>query len=160
MAGRIYTATFQDVTVAALQDLFEILADATCVVELMSLKLSQRTLTGDAAEEMLRIAIQGHTGAFTSGSGGTVPGEIPVELGNAAAVTIVEANNTTEISGGTTVVHEEIDWNVRVPLEVYWPPEERYYAAPTDAITVTILGATPTSQSMSGTVKFREIGGS
>ncbi len=158
MTGRVYTTTFQNVTVAAVQDLFEMIADATAIIELISFKLSQATLTGDAAEEMLRISVEGHSGAITPGSGGTTPGEIPTELGNAAAVTVVDANNTTEISGGAKVTHEEIIWNVRVPLEVYYPPDERYYAAPTDALTITLLTG-PTSQSMSGTVKWREIGG-
>ena len=158
MSGRVYTATFQNVTVAAAQDLFELIADATAVIELISFQLSQATLVGDAAEEMLRISVEGHSGGISGGSGGTTPGEIPTELGNAAAVTVVDANNTTEISGGTKVTHEELIWNVRVPLQIYYPPEERYYASPTDALTITLLTA-PTSTSMSGMVKFREIGG-
>ena len=114
MSGRIYSSIFDGVAVAALQDLFEILCHATACVELLSVHLSQETEVADAAEEMLTIAIQGHTGATTSGSGGSTPAVVPTHLGDAAAVTIVEANNTTEISGGTSVTHAIHNWNIEL----------------------------------------------
>ncbi len=157
MSGRVYSSVFDGVTVAAVQDLFEIIAGSTTCVELLSVHLSQEQLIQDAEEEMWTIAIQGHTGS-TTGSGGSTPAVVPTHLGDAAAVAVVEANNTTEMSSGTTVTHHIMNWNVRVPLDLIWIPETRIWASPTDAITVTLL-TTPTSATVGGTVYFRELGG-
>ncbi len=158
MSGRIYSSSFDGVAVTVVQDLFEILSAATACVELLSVHLSQETEVADAAEEMLTIAIQGHT-ANTTGSGGTTPAVVPTHLGDAAAVTVVEANNTTEASGGTTVTHAIHNWNIRVPLDIIWIPETRLWASPTDMITVTLLTGPADSITMGGTVYFREVGG-
>ncbi len=157
MSGRVYSSVFDGVTVAAVQDLFEIIAGSTTCVELLSVHLSQEQLIQDAEEEMWTIAIQGHTGS-TTGSGGSTPAVVPTHLGDAAAVAVVEANNTTEMSAGTTVTHHIMNWNVRVPLDLIWIPETRIWASPTDAITVTLL-TTPTSATVGGTIYFRELGG-
>lgn len=159
MSGRIYSSSFDGVTVTAAQDFFEITSAATACVELLSVHLSQETEIAEAQEEMLTIGIQGHTGAFTSGSGGTTPAVVPTHLGDAAAVTVVEANNTTEITGGTAVTHAIHNWNVRIPLDVIWIPETRIWISPTDAVTVTLLTIPADTMDIGGTVYFREVGG-
>ena len=158
MSGRVYSSSFDGVTVAAVQDLFEIVCGSTACVELLSLHLSQEQLIQDAEEEMWTVAVQGHSGAITSGSGGSTPAVVPTHLGDAAAVAVVEANNTVEISGGTAVTHHVMNWNVRVPLDFFWIPETRIWISPTDALTVTLL-TTPTSATVGGTIYFREVGG-
>ena len=160
MTGQIYSASFDGVTVAAVQDLFEIEVGATGCVELLSVHLSQEQLIQDAEEEMWTIAIQGHTGTITAGTGGTDPAAVPTHLGMAAAFSTIGANNTTEISpAGATVTHMIVNWNVRVPLDIIFIPETRFWVAPTDALTVTLL-TTPTSATVGGTIFFREVGGS
>ncbi len=159
MSGRIYSSIFDGVAVTALQDLFEIVSAASACVEILSVHLSQETEVADAAEEMLTIAIQGHTGAATSGSGGSTPAVVPTHLGDAAAVAVVEANNTTEISGGTSVTHSIHNWNIRVPLDIIWIPETRIWVAPTDWMTVTLLSVPADSITMGGSIYFREVGG-
>ena len=160
MSGAVYSVQFDGVAVAAVQDLFELIPGATVVIELLSVHLSQETEVADAAEEMLTIAIQGTTGALTSGSGGTAGAEIPTQLGFAASATATEVNNTTEISGGTLVTHATYNWNIRVPLDIIWIPETRIWVAPTDAVTVTLLTTPNDSITMGGTVYYREYGGS
>lgn len=159
MSGRIYSSIFDGVAVTALQDLFEILAASTACVELLSVHLSQETEVADAAEEMLTIAIQGHSGAVTTGSGGSTPAVVPTHLGDAAAVTVVEANNTTEVTGGTSVTHAIHNWNIRVPLDIIWIPETRLWISPTDFLTVTLLTVPSDSITMGGAIYFREVGG-
>lgn len=159
MSGRIYSSIFDGVAVVAVQDLFELIPAATACVEILSVHLSQETEIGDAAEEMLTISIEGHSGAITTGSGGSTPAVVPTHLGDAASVTIVEANNTTEISGGTKVTHAIHNWNVRVPLDLIWIPETRIWISPTDGLTVTLLSTPGDSITMGGTVYFREVGG-
>jgi hypothetical protein len=64
-----YSTTFQNITISAQQDLFEISPadDMPCVA--LGFWFSQGSDAGDAEEEFLRIAcIRGHT---TSGSGGS-----------------------------------------------------------------------------------------
>ncbi len=159
MSGRIYSSIYDGVAVTALQDLFEIVSAASAMVELLSVHLSQETEVADAAEEMLTISVEGHSGAITSGSGGSTPAVVPTHLGDAAAVAIVEANNTTEISGGTKVTHAIHNWNIRVPLDIIWIPETRIWISPTDALTVTLLTVPADAITMGGAIYFREVGG-
>ena len=159
MSGRIYSAIFDGVAVTVVQDLFELIPAATACIEILSVHLSQETEVADAAEEMLTISIEGHSGAITTGSGGSTPAVVPTHLGDAASVTVVEANNTTEISGGTKVTHAIYNWNIRVPLDIIWIPETRIWVSPTDGLTVTLLTAPADSITMGGVVYFREVGG-
>ena len=159
MSGRVYSALFDGVAVTAVQDLFELIPGATACMELLSVHLSQETEVADAAEEMLTISIEAHSGAITSGSGGSGPTPIPTHLGDAASVVAVEVNNTTEVSGGTKVTHAIHNWNIRVPLDIIWIPETRIWISPTDALTVTLLTTPADSITMGGTVYFREVGG-
>ena len=158
MSGRIYSSVFSDVGVSLAQDIFEVVAADTSCVELLSFHLSQTSELADAAEEQLRIVVQGHTGS-NIGSGGTDPAVVPTHLGDNVSTTIVQANNTTEVTAGTTVTHAVYNWNIRVPLDVIWIPETRLWIAPTDFITVTLLAAPADIIQMGGTIYFREVGG-
>ncbi len=159
MTGRIYSSIFDGVAITVAQDLFELTPGASAVIELLSVHLSQETEIGDAEEEMLTISIEGHSGAITSGSGGSTPAVVPTHLGDAASVTVVEANNTTEITNGTKVTHAIYNWNIRVPLDIIWIPETRIWVSPTDALTVTLLTIPTDSITLGGTIYFREVGG-
>lgn len=156
MSGRVYSVTFQAVAVTAVQDLFELLAGSSFGFHLLSVHLSQSTEIADAEEEMMRIAIEGHSGAITSGSGGSAGAEVPTNIGNAASGVVSEINNTTEMSGGAKVTHHEEAWNVRVPMTLIWMPETRIYVAPTDGLTVTLLSTPTDSITMSGTIYYEE----
>jgi hypothetical protein len=155
--GRIYTAQFTDVAVSAIQDLFEIVAPADAIVVIHDLHLSQKSDVGDAAEEILNIQLtSGHT---TSGSGGSAPTAIPVELGDAAFGGTVEANNTTQAVSGTIVTHYSWDWNIRGPFDKIWTPETRPILSPSRRACVELPAAPADAITMSGTITFEEIGG-
>ena len=155
--GRIYTAQFTDVAVSAIQDLFEIVAPADAIVVIHDLHLSQKSDVGDAAEEILNIQLtSGHT---TSGSGGSAPTAIPVELGDAAFGGTVEANNTTQAVSGTIVTHYSWDWNIRGPFDKIWTPETRPILSPSCRACVELPAAPADAITMSGTITFEEIGG-
>ena len=155
--GRIYTAQFTDVAVSAIQDLFEIVAPADAIVVIHDLHLSQKSDVGDAAEEILNIQLtSGHT---TSGSGGSAPTAIPVELGDAAFEGTVEANNTTQAVSGTIVTHYSWDWNIRGPFDKIWTPETRPILSPSRRACVELPAAPADAITMSGTITFEEIGG-
>lgn len=157
MPGRIYSAMFNDVTVSAAQDFFELNAPADAVVVLLEVHLSQQTEFGDAAEEMLNVLVK--TGAASSGTGGTTPTSVPKELGNPAYGGTVEVNNTTKASTGTIVTHIADWWNVRIPYDKVFTPETVIVLSPSARLTVELVGAPTDAIDISGWIVFSEIGG-
>jgi len=154
--GRLYSAQFNGVAVTAQQDFFEVNVASTKVVVIHSIHLSQSTEVGDAQEEGLSILIK--SGPTVSGSGGSTPTAIPRQLGDSAYAGTVEANNTTKANTGTIVTHDARNWNVRIPLDLYYPPDQRIVLAPSARLTVE-LGTTPAdSITASGIIVFEEIG--
>ena len=91
--GRMYSATFEEVSVTAAQDLFELNAPSDAVVVVHGVTVSQSSDAGDSASEQLNVLI--HRGS-TSGSGGSTPTARPMEAGDAAFGGTVEANNTSQ----------------------------------------------------------------
>lgn len=158
--GRMYRAAFGSVAVSAQQDLFEVLAPSNAIVIVHRIQLSQSTEVGDAAEEGLHLQMVRGEGS-TSGSGGSTPTVTPIEAGTASAGVAVEANNTTKMTagGGSLAVLEEHVWNVRVPLDIIYTPEERPIISPSDYFTVELNTTPADSLTMSGTITLEEIGG-
>jgi hypothetical protein len=156
MLGRVYSITFNGVAVTAQQDFFEINVASTKVVRIHSLHLSQETNVSDANEKELRVAVK--SGQTTSGSGGSAPTAIPREGGDAAYAGTVEVNNTTKATAGTIVTHSIRTWNIRVPLDVYWPPDQRIALAPSVRATVELLTTPAASTTMSGELVIEEVG--
>lgn len=155
--GRLYTVSFTGVAVTAQQDFFEVVAPSDAIVRIHRIGLSQSTEIGDAMEEGLSVLLK--SGQTTSGSGGSAPTAIPNELGDAAFGGTCEANNTTKASAGTIVTHYAWNWNVRMPFEHVFTPEERPILSPSRRGTVE-LGTTPgDSITMSGYMVIEELGG-
>lgn len=153
--GRVYTVQFENVTVSAAQDFFEITPADDKPVKLKGLVLSQSSDVGDAAEELLRISIiRGHA---TSGSGGTAPTPAPLDPVDTAAGFTAEANNTTIASTGTAVTLHSEQFNIRSGYQIWWPPgcEPRASQAQT-TIVVRLLAAPADALSMSGTLYVEE----
>jgi len=151
----VYTATFSAISVAAAQDLFELVAHASSRVEVCEIEIGQYSDAGDAEDEMLSLlVIRGNT---TTGSGGAAVTPVNMAPWSRAAVTVVARNNTTVATAGSPATLLSTAWNVRAGW--YWRPQpgERILmeqgqrlvvrtTAPTDALT------------MNGTIKFRELG--
>lgn len=156
-AGRYYTNFFNDVTVTAAQDFFELVAASTCCTELLEIHLSQQTEIGDAMEEMLNILVK--TGATTSGSGGGTAAAVPLSFGDAAAESTCEQNNTTKATAGTITTHHAWWWNVRVPFDVIFTPETTIVLPPSRRLTVELVGAPGDTMDISGYIVFKEYGG-
>ena len=156
--GRMYSVVFQNVSVTALQDFFELATPATGVLKLHSVVLAQSSDVGDAAEEMLRVEIARFTGAPTSGSGGTVPTPAPLEGGAAASGVTTEVNNTTEISGGTKEILHADAFNIRSGWLYHPTPEERPGIGPSDHMVITLLTAPADALTMDGTAIYEESG--
>lgn len=158
MVGRYYTVSFENVAVAAAQDLFEFgPADdrPICLLGLTLDNVGGTADAGDVNEQLLRMSIvRGHA---TSGSGGTTATPRPMDSFNAAASFTSEVNNTTIASAGTAVTMAALGWNVRVPLREFWPEELAIWAGQTDALLVVRLLAAPTGTvQVSGTAYLIE----
>jgi hypothetical protein len=154
--GRQYTVQFNGVAATVQQDLFEIVAAAGKVAYLNYLLLSQLTEVKDAEEEMLLVLIK--SGQTTSGSGGSAPTPVPVNVTDAAAGFTAEVNNTTKATAGTIVTHHAEHWNVRMPL--LWVPPPNLWIPLTGARRATVeLATTPAdSITIAGTLGVFEVG--
>lgn len=155
--SRVYTVEFENVSVSAAQDFFEVTPadDKPCVFK--GLFLSQISDVGDAAEEILRFRIiRGHT---TGGSGGTAPTPTPVKRSDTAAGFAAEVNNTTIASLGSAVnVHSDA-FNIRVGYQLWWPDGCEPEVTQADTTMVVRLMAAPADAvTMSGTMYVEERG--
>jgi hypothetical protein len=147
----MYSISFEEVSVSAAQDLFEIVAPADCAVVLHAVYVSQVDST---TSEMLSLLF--HLGS-TSGSGGTTPTAHPLALGDAAFGGTVEVNNTSQSTEGN-ILHSDC-FNV-LNGYVYLPtPETRIVISPSDRLIVELQEAPDSALTMYGTAIIEEIGG-
>ena len=153
--GRVYSATFSAVSVAAAQDLFEVNAAAAKPVRILGAEIGQYSDAGDAQDELL--SIQFITGYTTSGSGGTSVTPAPIDPGDTAFGGTVEANNTTVAADGTGLIRHSSSFNVRAGY-VWMPvPEARIVIVPSGrgVLRITVPADAITTN---GTLWFEEIG--
>ncbi len=156
--GRIYTARFDPTAITAAVDLFEVLAAADVPVHIHGWHLFQTTELGDAAEEILEIETVRGVGA-TGGSGGQAAAEYPRDVNGPAAVTAVEARNTTRMTagGGSVTTLEELGWNLRIPWDFFYPPELRARVDPGELWTLALVTAPGDSTDIGGTLWLEEL---
>ena len=153
--GMIYTASIAQVAVSLVQDLFEITAPSDAVVVLHSCYIGQDTEEADAAAEMLPVNI---TRYVDSGSNGSTLTPAPHDTGYAAAGSTVEANNTTQGSGTTTIVLSDA-FNVQVGWQYRPSPEERIVISPSKRLAIELPVAPADAMTVSAAITFEEIGG-
>lgn len=156
--GRIYSVIFENVSVSASQDFFEIAPADDKPVKLLGFQLANVGGTadaGDSQEELLRLSIQ--RGFTSSGSGGTSPTPAPLNPNDAAAGFTAEVNNTTKANTGTNVTLFADGINVRIPYQQYFTPETCPQASQANTTIVVRLEAAPADAvSMSGTLYVEE----
>lgn len=153
---RIYSVSFENVAVTALQDFFEISPADDHPVVILAVYIDQFSDVGDTAEELLRYKIiRGHA---TSGSGGSAATPRPLDPGDAAAGFAAEVNNTTIASTGTAVDLHAGAFNIRAGLALIFPPELTPVANQGNGtIVVRLIAAPADSLSMSGTIYVGEL---
>jgi hypothetical protein len=155
----MYAITTEDVAVTAAVDLFEILLPADLCLALHAIYITQSTEAGDAESEQLKMRVRRVTGSPTSGSGGSTPTPSPLTLGDSAASITVEANNTTKLTGGTSVLLHSQSFNVMAGLELIWTPEMRPIFSPSQRCLIELEGAPDDSITFDMAVYVEEIGG-
>lgn len=140
---RRYTVPFENVAVAAAQDLFAVTPADDKPVAIYGVTLDNVGGTadmGDAQEEGLRLIIT--RGYATTGSGGTAPTPASPAKDAAAGFT-ARVNDTTVATAGTAVTLWPFGWNPRVPGREFLPEEAWCHASQADGIMVVRLVAAP-----------------
>lgn len=140
--SRIYTINLSPTAIAVAADLIEITPADDLPVTILSTQVWQTSDFGDAQEEELTLSwVRGNT---TSGSGGnTSVARAPKDGRDAAASMTVETANTTAASSGTAVTPYSTGWNVRMPFERVFTPEEQIHADQGDTLLCLRLGGAP-----------------
>lgn len=155
MGDRVYKTYFDNVTVAAVQDLFSLKAGAATGLELHQVDF---TAGGVTAAAEIRIRLKRLPATVTQGSGGSVPVIGAADSGDTkASGTTVHANDTSQAtSGGTIVILGAWQWNVLLPFQYLPCPEDRDTIQPAEAIVLDVA-ATPASTVVSGFITWREV---
>lgn len=151
MSGRIFTISFDSVAVSVAQDLFALQPPADHMIELISARIGQSDIEGDANAEMLPITIGR---AAVIGSGGSTPVPRPHNAGAAAATGVYHANDDTPAASQTVVLAD--CWNLQGGWLYVPTPEERIWLSTvTTADILTINSGAPlASTTMSGSLTF------
>jgi hypothetical protein len=155
MGQRIYSAAFDNVTIAAVQDVFYLKAGAANGIEIHHIQL---TAGGVTAAAEIRLRLKRLPATVTAGSGGTAPTISTIDSGDTKASTATaRANDTTQATtSGTAVIMLPWQWNVLGPFEHLPAPEDREVCQAAEGFVLDIP-ATPASTLVSGWIKWREI---
>jgi hypothetical protein len=155
MGQRIYSAAFDNVTIAAVQDVFYLKAGAANGIEIHHIQLGAGAVTA-AAE--IRLRLKRLPATVTAGSGGSAPTISTTDSGDTKAATATaRANDTTQATtSGTAVIILPWQWNVLGMFEYLPAPEDREVCQAAEAFVFDVA-ATPASTVVSGWIKWREI---
>ncbi len=162
--SRIYSLIFENVSISAAQDLFEVAPASNKPVAIHGWTLSNVGGTadaGDAAEELLRLEIiRGFTTVGSAGTAGAANTNMnPLNPGDPAPSFGARTNDTTVATGGTAVNIFADGWNVRIPYQMYFTPETRPVCTSSETrIVVRLVGAPADAVSCSGTIFVEELG--
>lgn len=154
MTARIYSTYFDNVTVAAVQDVFSLKAGTANGMRLHYVSLSAGGVTA-AAE--IRLRLKRMPATFTQGSGGSTPTVSAIDSGETKTSTAtVHANDTTQgTTSGTAIIMAAWQWNVLGIFEFLPTPEIQPEVQATEGVVIDIPGA-PASTVVSGTIMWEE----
>jgi len=157
--GLMYTALGAGEAIAAAGDMMEVITPSDAAVVLHRIWVEQETEAGDAQSEQVKVTLSRITVSPTSGSGGTTVTPRPMISGGPAAGTAIEANNTTDLTGGTSVDILTRSFNVMNGMEVVFTPEERPEAAPSTRFLLKLDNSPNDSITFNYGITFEEVGG-
>lgn len=157
MSRGVYTVTFDQQTIASASgdyDFFELDAAAEKPIEIVALRLDNKSEVGDAAEEMVAWSIvRGNT---TTGNG-TATTPRALDPSDGAASFTAETVASTPASAGTALTLVAGTFNIRTGLYEVYPELMRPKTAGADLLCVRLLTALADDATISGTVWVREL---
>jgi hypothetical protein len=154
--GRIYRVLFENISISAAQDLFQIkgAAGKMCLIRRAVLGCTQQTPTN----QQLKLRGRFLPATVTDGSGGSSPTPQKTDPGDATASFTAKANNTTQAStGGTAVVTHE--WGVNIYAGLDEELARPVPVGPSESWVFELIGAPTAGHTFSGFVEVEEIGG-
>lgn len=152
--GRVYECGFNAVSVSAVQDLFSIQSTANMAFKVVEIVLGQVTVT---TIENLRMTFKRFSGAYTIGSGGTAVTPQKHNFGDAAATATVRANDTTQLTGGTSVILRPEVYNEINGYQYLAIPDKEIIIAPSQAFVLSLDIAPGSARVMNGSITFEEL---
>lgn len=157
--GRIYYVNFDNQSVSAAVDLFEVLAGTGKAFILHRVTIGQSSDYGDSQAEGARILIRRATSGYTSGSGGVTPTVGKAMSNDAAHGMTVEACNTTAavVGSGTLTTLVADGFNLQAGWDWFPAPEHRITFLPGEALIVNLPAAPADALTMNGTVIVEEM---
>lgn len=155
MSGRIYTMSFQGVTLSAVQDMLAVYAGSTKIFAVLSVNIGQVTGTSVANQ---RVRLRYLPATVTSGSGGSAGTLKPFVAGDAAATITGRINDTTQATtGGTAVDLWDDQWNI-INGFIWVPPiPSRPPIIGLSGAFIVSLDTAPSSIVASGSVVVEEL---
>ena len=155
MRGRTYSIQFNNVAVAAVQDLLAAYAGASMIFEVAGLVIGQ--ITGTTVQN-LRFTIKRLPATVTNGSGGNSATPKRMMRGDTAATVTGRVNDTTQAttSGTPDILHSDV-FNTVNGYQFFWPPQDCPTVGLSEAAVVSLDAPPGSGLFMSGTLYIREL---
>jgi hypothetical protein len=154
---RLYSISFENVSLAAVQDIFALKASATNGLEIRRISISAGGVTSPAE---LRLRLKRMPATVTIGSGGSAPAvqKVSSRLNIASLSTNARANDTTQATtSGTAQSLANWQWNVLNEFLEIPPTEgERWECDVSEALILDIVATPGAAVTCSGTIVFKE----
>jgi hypothetical protein len=155
--SRIYSVTFENVTVTAAQDLLQVKGATGKMLRILRRWVNSVDTTIPTAQ-MIRLRERFLPATVTDGSGGTSPTPVPHDPGDAAASFTAKANNTTQAtSSGTAVVLYATGCHIYNGFDDIH--DEPPVIGPSESYVFELLSTVSGTVHLSGGVEVEEIGG-
>lgn len=156
---RTYEARFENVLVAAVQDIISVLGPAGKVIQIKRIWLGS-TDTAIPTAQMLRLNVKLSSATFSVGSGGAAAVFNKQDLGDAGASVSGRTNDT--VQGTTTGAFTNIEaYGVHIyqGLDYTWPQDGRPTIGPTEGFVFELLSTVSGTVHMSGGIQVIEYAG-
>jgi hypothetical protein len=154
ISGRLYSMSFQNVTMSAVQDALCVYAGASKIFAVLSVNLGQVTATSVGN---LRVRIRYLPTTVTAGSGGSAGTLKPFVSGDVAATITGRINDTTQAISGTAVDLWSDQWNVINGFLWVPPIPSRPPVCGLSGAIVVSIDSAPASLVVSGSVVVEEL---
>jgi hypothetical protein len=155
---RLYTISFESVSVSAVQDLFALKCSSSNGAEIRRISLSAGGVTSPAE---IRLRLKRLPSTVTIGSGGSTPTvqKVSSRNGQSSLMSNARTNDTTQAStSGTAQTLAVWQWNVLQEfLEVPPTEGERWECDSSEALIFDLVAAPGSATTLSGYIVWKEV---
>jgi len=154
---RPYVVTFENISVTAVQDLFQILGATGKTLRILSVSIGA-TDTTLPNSQMLNLRARYLPATVTNGSGGSTATPAALDPGDAAASFTAKINNTTQAStSGTAIVLGE--WGVHIFSGLDYTFPRPPVIGPSESFTLELKSTVSGTVHLNGVCLVEESGG-